>query len=308
MPFPYHLHDVPFKGWFFLLFSSPELISRHTQKQDEQTHKITVTSPPSFFNSCVTISHVLFPPSIGYQTWRIGLNTFLKASHHIDISEAETMKYIANNTSIPVPKVQQVWHQDEVTYIMMVIVDGAELHYAWHDMSGRTKCWVVEQLKGYLGQLCTLKPPIDGAVMSVIGGPMRDSSRVGLETFGPFQSHNDFHHFSCRGGVGIPMEAFKNMRGIEQVVDSHRQHYATKFMHGDFAPRNIMVKHDGTIMAIINWDSAGWFPEYWGYTKAMFTPYALDDWIESIGEMTGRYDEQLAGECQLYKVCRHELT
>ena len=62
------------------------------------------------------------------------------------------------------------------------------------------------------------------------------------------------------------------MRGAEKVVNSHRQHYTTKFTHGDFASRNIMVKRDGTITAIIDWDSAGWFPEYWEYTKAMFTP------------------------------------
>ena len=85
----------------------------------------------------------------------------------------------------------------------MDIVDGAELHYAWHDMSERTKHWVVEQLKGYLGQLHVLKPPIDGAVMSVASGPMWDSSQVGLETFGPFQSHNDFHQFLCGGGASI---------------------------------------------------------------------------------------------------------
>jgi aminoglycoside phosphotransferase len=218
------------------------------------------------------------------------------------------MRYITNNTSIPVPKVQQVWRQDEVTYITMDIVDGTELACAWHDMSDKTKRWVVEQLKGYLGQLRALKPPIDGAVMSVTGGPMRDISRVGLETFGPFQSHDDFHQFLRGGRAGIPMEVFENMRGIEKVVDSHRQHYATKFTHGDFAPRNIMVKRDGTITAIVDWDSAGWFPEYWEYTKAMFNPYAPDDWVESIGEMTGRYDEQLAGERQLYEVCGHELT
>jgi hypothetical protein len=70
---------------------------------------------------------------------------------------------------------------------------------------------------------------------------MRDGSRVGLETFGPFQSHDDFHQFLRGGGAGIPMEAFENMTGIEKV-NSHRQHYATKFTHGDFAPRNIMVK------------------------------------------------------------------
>ena len=224
------------------------------------------------------------------------------------MAEAETMRYVANNTSIPVPKVQRAWRQDEVTYITMDVVDGVELQCAWHDMSDKIKRWVVEQLKGYLGQLRVLKPPIDGAVMSAIGGPLRDGSRVGLETFGPFQSHDDFHQFLRGGDVGIPMESFQTMRGIEKVVHSHCHHYATKFTHGDFAPRNIMVKRDGTITAIIDWDSAGWFPEYWEYTKAMFTPHAPDDWVESIGEMTGRYDEQLAGERQLYIVCGYELT
>ena len=73
----------------FFAFSSPELISRRTQKQDEQTQKIAITAPPSFFSSRVTISRVLF--SIGYRTRRIGLNTFLKAGRRIDITEAETM-------------------------------------------------------------------------------------------------------------------------------------------------------------------------------------------------------------------------
>ena len=198
-----------FKNWVCLRFSSPELISRRTQERDEQSDKNTITSPPSFFNSRVTMGRFLFPTSLGFRTRRIGLNTFLKAGRHIDVTEAETMRYVANNTSIPVPKVQRVWRQDEVTYITMDIVGGEKLDYAWHIMSDRTKRRVVEQLKGYLGQLRALKPPIEGAVMSVTGGPMRDGSRVGLEAFGPFQSHDNFHQILRGGGVGIPIEVFE---------------------------------------------------------------------------------------------------
>ena len=28
-----------------------------------------------------------------------------------------------------------------------------------------------------------------------------------------------------------------------------------------------MVKNDGTITAVVDWDSTGWIPEYWEYTK-----------------------------------------
>jgi len=187
----------------------------------------------------------------------------------------------------------------------MDVVPGKELHVAWRTMSEATKRWVVKQLKGYFDQLRALKPPIEGRVMSVTGGALRDGSRIGLQPFGPFQSHDDFHLFLRRN---IRLEKFETVANCEKIVSSHRQHYATKFSHGDFAPRNVLVKSDGTIMAIIDWDSAGWFPEYWEYTKANFTPYAPDDWVESIGEMTGKYHDQLDGERQLYTICGYDLT
>ena len=109
------------------------------------------------------------------------------------------MRYVANNTSIPVPKVQQVWHQDDVTYITMDIVDGEELHFAWHDMSDKKKRWVVEQLKGYLGQLRALKSPIEGAVVSVTGGPMRDGSRVWPRNIWSISEPRRFPPVSPRG-------------------------------------------------------------------------------------------------------------
>jgi hypothetical protein len=58
---------------------------------------------------------------------------------------------------------------------------------------------------------------------------------------------------------------------------------------------------------IVNWDSAGWYPEYWEYTKANFTPKATDDWIPSIGEIMGTCDVQLAGERELYTLCGYML-
>ena len=144
----------------------------------------------------------------------------------------------------------------------MDVIDGEELHHAWHDMSERSKRSVVERLKGHLCQLCALEPPIEGTVMSVTGGAMRDGSRVGLETFGPFCSHDDFHQFLRGGGAGIPesMDAFAQMRGIEKVVNSHREHYATKFTHGDFAPRNVMVKRLRRLLigiALVGFPSTG---------------------------------------------------
>jgi aminoglycoside phosphotransferase len=251
------------------------------------------------------LGRYIFPSSNGFRTRRIGPNTFVKAGAHIDLAEAYTICYIAKHTSIPVPKVQRAWCSNGITYILMDVVAGTELSSAWHEMSQKTKAQVINQLKDYFAQLRALRPPIDGAVTSVIDGPLRDGSRVGLGPFGPFRNHDDFHHFLR---ADTPLDSIGTLEGGQEIVKAHSQQYRTTFTHGDFAPRNILVKKDGTVTAIIDWDSAGWFPEYWEYTKAKFTPHAPDDWVSGVGEITGKYDEQLAGERRLYTLCGYMLT
>ncbi|MCJ1402549.1 hypothetical protein MMC11_005769 [Xylographa trunciseda] len=49
------------------------------------------------------------------------------------------------------------------------------------------------------------------------------------------------------------------------------------FHHGDIAPRNIMVDESGHITGIIDWELAGWYPDYWEYRNIM-KPSMDDDW------------------------------
>jgi aminoglycoside phosphotransferase (APT) family kinase protein len=34
------------------------------------------------------------------------------------------------------------------------------------------------------------------------------------------------------------------------------------FTHADIAPRNVMVDEQKNITGILDWESAGWYPEY----------------------------------------------
>lgn len=49
------------------------------------------------------------------------------------------------------------------------------------------------------------------------------------------------------------------------------------FTHGDVAPRNIMVDESGHITGIIDWEQAGWYPDYWEYANIM-KPSRDKDW------------------------------
>lgn len=49
------------------------------------------------------------------------------------------------------------------------------------------------------------------------------------------------------------------------------------FTHGDVAPQNILVDKQGNITAILDWEHAGWYPDYWEYANIM-KPRCEDDW------------------------------
>jgi aminoglycoside phosphotransferase len=68
------------------------------------------------------------------------------------------------------------------------------------------------------------------------------------------------------------------------------------FTHGDIAPHNILVLDDGRIGGLIDWEAAGYYPEYWEYTTA----YGLAKkgwWFDLVWELAnGRYTAELGGD------------
>lgn len=50
------------------------------------------------------------------------------------------------------------------------------------------------------------------------------------------------------------------------------------FTHGDIAPRNILVDKSGRILGLIDWENAGWYPDYWEYAS-MMKPSSDHDWM-----------------------------
>lgn len=41
------------------------------------------------------------------------------------------------------------------------------------------------------------------------------------------------------------------------------------FTHGDIHSRNVLVDEDGHITGLLDWESAGWYPEYFDFTVAL---------------------------------------
>lgn len=51
----------------------------------------------------------------------------------------------------------------------------------------------------------------------------------------------------------------------------------TVFTHADAAPRNIVVNEKNTVTGILDWENAGWYPNYWEYAQIL-RPAFWGDW------------------------------
>ncbi|KAJ7209180.1 kinase-like domain-containing protein [Mycena pura] len=150
----------------------------------------------------------------------------------------------------------------------MDYVEGKELEAVWHDLQPVDLLSIMHQLRDYIGQLRMLVPPRPGAIEALDGNACKDF-RIRTDPFGPFSSVAEFQTFLGRDWL---ME--NKLAEYEEFVPALQRcasrSYRTVFTHCDLAPRNILVKGQH-IVAIVDWEMGGCYPEYWEYTQAFFS-------------------------------------
>lgn len=98
------------------------------------------------------------------------------------------------------------------------------------------------------------------AICNTVGEACHDPRIQGGQQIGPFKDEAAFNQTLRYSG------------------DAARRGHKIVFTHADLNPRNIlvdrMVQPDGSrgwkVTGIVDWETSGYYPEYWDYTKAMF--------------------------------------
>ncbi|DAA73964.1 TPA_exp: Uncharacterized protein A8136_3746 [Trichophyton benhamiae CBS 112371] len=172
-----------------------------------------------------------------------------------DSGERQAMELIAKTTTIPVPKVFEARYVDREEgknfYIVMEYIPGKPLNVAWNDLSESQRKATCLEIDGYLAQLRKLT---GDRIMAADGGAL-DVGLYQRRYLGPYDTEQEFHHAL---GKGEPHDLGNN----------HTIHFA----HADLAPRNIIVDDTGHINAIVDWERAGWYPEYWDLVRMYTDP------------------------------------
>ncbi|KAJ7766883.1 kinase-like domain-containing protein [Mycena metata] len=251
-------------------------------------------------------------PTIRSNVVRISATTVVKLGDADYLSgEAEATRYAAKHCpSIPIPRVHDFWVESNGdAKLIMDYVVGERLHMAWKRISKAQKLTLLRMLLRHIEALRSVPQPYgEGWIGSVSGGPTFDFCAFGDKLFGPFpnlSTYNDWRisTFSFFGdqhaGTAAQLEEIRS-----EMPDSQR----VTFTHGDLTDRNILVQvlgdgpEDVVITAIIDWEQAGWRPEYWEKVKFYYNASG-GDWGElGMKELFGEHGPELAREKELWLI------
>lgn len=218
--------------------------------------------------------------------------------------------------NIPVPEVHGAWEVDDgngekTGYFAMSVLPGSILRDLWITMTDNEKKTVLDDLASILIQLRGVQAPegfIIGAVDGI--GPAADPRASGAEFGGPFTSEYEFNEWLVSLIHPESQQYFSGFfvetcRTCLASLSSHQ----IRFSHGDLGMHNILVQ-GGRISGIIDWEYAGWYPEYWEYIKMI--QFSREKqflcWCQQCWEVDGskvRYDREFVVDNMLDSQIRH---
>ncbi|KAL2362838.1 hypothetical protein RJZ56_004253 [Blastomyces dermatitidis] len=168
-----------------------------------------------------------------------------------------------------------------------------------------------KDLEGILQQLHSIQAPTTALIGAVDGGPAVDVRARHAEFGGPFRTESEFNNWL----VSLIHPESKQYRGlfyIDTIQNCLRKYnHQLRFAHGDLGLHNILVSEDGMVTAIIDWEFAGWYPEYWEYIKMIqfsrdpaFRYFARGCWKDETGDQVF-FDEEYVLDQMLDSQVRH---
>ncbi|KJZ80059.1 hypothetical protein HIM_00773 [Hirsutella minnesotensis 3608] len=183
------------------------------------------------------------------------------------LAEAHAMRFIAQHTTIPVPKVYCAFNHKGKTYIVMSRIKGRMAWRGWHDRPDESKRRVLAQLELLVAQIRALNPPSGLSVAGVNGGPICDRRLPPRLFWGPFATIRDFHE-ELVNGANLDTDYEHLSPALCDLFTFYRQPSGRSVLtHGDLSSLNVLVKGD-EVVGIVNWETAGWLPSYWEYMGA----------------------------------------
>ncbi|WPH01061.1 Hypothetical protein R9X50_00389600 [Acrodontium crateriforme] len=185
---------------------------------------------------------------------------------------------------VPVPELFGWRRYRDRNFIYMSLIEGKTLHVAWPILTETEKRSISARLSRIIVDLhqitCTIFS--DALIRSINGGAVQDRFFEFNYEGGPFASIQSYNNWLVAAGT-------RQTPQLEGYMDGpFREFFPDKgnvyFTHGDLTLTTIMVSEISgcmSVTAVIDWEQAGWYPEYWEYCKLLCGVDYEHEWREA---------------------------
>lgn len=202
--------------------------------------------------------------------WQIGDDYILKERPIINWGgddymgpDVVTTDWVRENTTIPVSAEIKYWKDSHSHFFLMKKVPGESLQTAWPRLNTEEKKKYACEVAEYIAQLRTHTAPkpqtVDGAparnTLLKIDEFIDDSVRV-------MTLAEDKETWWAYAEKAFTERSPSWRESFKARYPNHTAPYVLS--HGDLNTGNIMV-HDGHVSGIIDWEHAGYYPDWWEY-------------------------------------------
>ncbi|KAL2754567.1 hypothetical protein ACRALDRAFT_1076220 [Sodiomyces alcalophilus JCM 7366] len=250
----YDFHDTSFFQSNTKLPSPAEILRQH----------------PNLEDGIVTFEH-------------LNLVVKVKDSRFLRLEEAQTLRAVRHafpRGDVPVPEVfgwRIYYHR---TFLYMSLVAGKTLRQAWPCLTKEDK----KSISAELGHIVTALRQVshgssDRFVGSINRGTVQDRFFRFDYEHGPFPTIKSFNDWLLAAAIRQRTQPGEGATGpYREFFSDTGNIYLT---HGDLTLGNIIVSSkQGAyhITGIIDWEQAGWYPEYWEYCKLLYGVEYHHEW------------------------------
>lgn len=237
-----------------------------------------------------------------YQVAPLPFGLVLKWSDGTRLEEvAATM--IARSAGFPVPKIISYGDHPDTPWapvsILMTRIPGKELGHRglYEAMTDDERETIFAELQTMLQAMRAWSHTLGKErICSVLGTAVR-SVRVPDHAAGPCESESEFNDHLFSTASGHSFETSENFKETMEIAGKMRSmQHPIVFTHGDLKHHNILVL-DGHVSGFLDWESAGWYRDYWEFTTPL--RFGLMDfwWSQMVWRLGGdKYEADLESE------------
>ncbi|KAI2607857.1 kinase-like protein [Hypoxylon sp. NC1633] len=215
----------------------------------------------------------------------VGSGVICKSGTRVTRNEEEAMRIVARCTDIPIPPLHwatyRIINGVESGSIYMDFVEGCRLDKIWDQFDDARKESVCHDIWAIVEKLRQIPRPPEFDSLYQCGADGSPSNDVLLKDMndppGPLLDDE-----SLRARINQRYLAHNGGSYREHLLDFLPHSDSSVFTHGDLTPRNILVDETGHISAVIDWETAGWYPDYWEFANIQ-KPARDRDWIGWMG-------------------------